>query len=610
MDKALWIYTAAFGISFLLALVLTPAVRTAAVKTNCVANPREDRWHKKKTGLFGGVAIFASVLASWLFTAAGFMGTDAAVKPLLPIIPAGCAVFALGLVDDIFKLNPQYKLTAQVVIASLVVFAGFQVNWLDSVTANILISIFWIVGITNAFNLLDNMDGLAGGIALISGFFLFLWIIIAPDGFQQNQQALQLVVLAYLGGIAGFLVYNFNPASIFMGDAGSLFIGFMLSVLMIAVNPAESGGPRIFNQLSVIFTPILILFVPILDTAFVSLTRKLRSRSIFQGGTDHSSHRMVAVGLSEKKAVWVLYGFSILSGLIAIAIIPIGIFVSIMIISVYLLLAFLFWLYLGSVDVYPQDRQAFEYGGFSKKITAEQGKTLLKILLDLVLITMAYYAAYLLRFEGDIGPDVSFFLKSLPIMFACQVSAFYFFGLYHRVWKGARLGDIPGYFYSVTAGTVAAMLVLLFLYRFQYFSRAVFVIYWGIMLILVTFSRSFFNFIDEALYRASSNGKPALVYGAGFGGSIAVREIENNPRLGLTIKGFIDDDPKLKGKRVYGYPVYGGIEDFERLAEKLGIQVVVISFKTNSHEQKKNLARICTEAGLQTAVKQLEVVLA
>jgi UDP-GlcNAc:undecaprenyl-phosphate GlcNAc-1-phosphate transferase len=163
------------------------------------------------------------------------------------------------------------------------------------------------------------------------------------------------------------------------------------------------------------------------------------------------------------------------------------------------------------------------------------------------------------------------------------------------------------YFKGVTAGTVAAMLVLLFLYRFQYFSRAVFVIYWGLMLILVVFSRFFFKLLDEQIYKANGRGKPTLIYGAGIGGQMAVKEIENNSVLGLTIKGFIDDNPKLKGKKVYGYPVYGSIHDFGNLAGHMSIKEVIISFKPNGCEPKKEIMQICEKIGCEIEVKQMKL---
>lgn len=598
--------TTVFAVSFFLAMILTPGVRYLSVKTDCVACPRKDRWHTRKTGLFGGVAIFLSMTGAWLFSGLYFLDFHSAIAPMAPIAIAGSGIFLLGLADDIFDINPQYKLIGQVVIASVLVLLGFQVNWFDSMTANQLVSIFWIVGITNAFNLLDNMDGLSAGVALISGCFLLLWLVVEPTVFP-HQQAQQLLMLAYLGGIAGFLVYNFYPASIFMGDAGSLLIGFLLSVMMIEIRPLQTGQGSVFNQLSVIFTPILILFVPIIDTAFVSFMRKFTARSIFQGGTDHSSHRMVAMGLSEPRAVLILYVFSILSGVIALAIIPLSMFVSIFIIGAYLLLVLLFWTYLGNVDVYGQAGGSSALKRFSERLVDGYGRTLLCIAFDLLLITMAYYAAYLLRFEGDIGPDFGFFIKSLPIMFACQICAFYVFGQYQNIWKDSRLGDMVVYFKGVTAGTVAAILVLLFLYRFQYFSRAVFVIYWGLMLILVVFSRFFFKLLDEQIYKANGNGKPILIYGAGIGGQMAVKEIENNCGLGFTIKGFIDDNPRLRGKKIYGYPVLGSIDDFAGIAGHMGIEEVIISFKPNGYEPKKEILQICEKTGCQVSVRQMRL---
>jgi UDP-GlcNAc:undecaprenyl-phosphate GlcNAc-1-phosphate transferase len=596
----------AFALSFFLAVILTPGVRYLSVKTNCVACPRQDRWHSKATGLFGGIAIFLSMTGAWLFSGFYFLDFHLAIAPMVPIAVAATGIFLLGLIDDIFDINPQYKLIGQVVIASVLVFLGFHATWFDSMTANQLVSIFWIVGITNAFNLLDNMDGLSAGVALISGCFLLLWLIVEPGVFP-HKQAQQVLMLAYLGGVAGFLVYNFYPASIFMGDAGSLLIGFLLSVMMMEIHPVEAGERTVFNQISVIFTPVLILFVPIVDTTFVSLMRKITSRSIFQGGTDHASHRMVAKGLSEPRAVLVLYFFSILSGIIALTIIPLDLFVSIFIIGVYLLLVMLFWTYLGNVDVYGHAGGSPAIKRFSNRLVGGYGKTFLCVVFDLLLITMAYYAAYLLRFEGNIGPDFGFFLKSLPIMIACQISAFYFFGQYQNVWEGSRLGDMVVYFKGVTAGTVAAMLVLLFLYRFQYFSRAVFVIYWGLMLILVVFSRFFFKLLDEQIYKANGRGKPTLIYGAGIGGQMAVKEIENNSGLGLTIKGFIDDNPKLKGKKIYGYPVYGSIHDFANLAGHMSIKEVIISFKPNGCEPKKEILQICEKTGCEIEVKQMKL---
>ena len=604
-------YSVSFSIAFAASLLLTPMVRHIAVKYNYVATPRIDRWHKKTTGLFGGISIFSSMMAVWLISSVGFFNSQNYIYPLLPVALGGTAMFLLGLVDDISEINPQVKLIGQVVVASVLVIFGFQFHWFESKTANLLISIFWIVGITNAFNLLDNMDGLSAGIAGISGSFLFLWLMILPEACILAAPV-QLMLAAYIGSLLGFLFYNFNPASIFMGDAGSLFIGFVLACLTVIEYPSCAQSVPPFNQLSVIAIPCLILFIPILDTAFVSFMRKLFDRSIFQGGRDHSSHRMVAIGFSERKAVIILYVFAVISGLLALCMNPLHMGISAVIIILYLILVLMFWVYLANVQVYAHSgditdkRTRFFLPGLKK---ARYGRTFFSILLDLVLITVAYYASYLLRFGGDIGPNFNFFLKSLPIMFSCQILCLYIFGVYQRLWAGSRLGDISVYVKGVTSGTVMAVLMILLVYRFQGFSRAIFIIYWGVMLILLTFSRFFFRILDDWVIRENRDGKPTLIYGAGVGGQMLVREIETNSELGLAIVGFLDDDPMKKGKKIHGYPVLGNDRRLPEIIRKYNIKEIVISFKVNSDEKKKEINRVCHQTGIDAAVSQMRLII-
>ena len=603
-------YSAAFFIALCGGMALTPLVRHIAVKYHYVAEPRADRWHQKTTGLFGGVSIFVSMTAAWLIAAGIFFSYSQVVQPLLPLAFGGAAMFLLGLVDDIWEVNPQYKLIGQVVVAAVLVFFGFQFSWFASQTANLLISIFWIVGITNAFNLLDNMDGLSAGIACISGVFLFFWQVIMPD-IHSLAIPVQLMLMAYIGSLLGFLMYNFNPASIFMGDAGSLFIGFVLAGLALVDTPAHAQASPLFNQLSVIAIPCLIMFIPILDTAFVSFMRKLFSRSIFQGGRDHSSHRMVAIGFSEKKAVVILYIFAFSAGLLAMCLYPLDAAISWVIVSLYLLLILFFWAYLAKVEVYSQDANTVNRSTktiLPRWIEAGYGQTLLSVLMDLILITIAYYAAYLLRFGGVIGADFDFFLKSLPIVYACQIFSFYLFGVYQRLWWGSRLGDVAVYVKGVTGGTVLTMLALLFLYRFQSFSRAVFIIYWAVILIFVSFSRFFFRLLDEWVSRGNRNGKPALIYGAGIGGQMAAREIETNTSLGLSLVGFIDDDPGKKGKKINGYPVLGNGRKLGFIIDKYKVETVIVSFQMNGDEKKREIQQLCLRTGLDTKITRMRLV--
>ncbi|MEJ2725373.1 MAG: MraY family glycosyltransferase, partial [Deltaproteobacteria bacterium] len=274
----MYVYLIPFAGAFLLALAVTPLVRKIALASGQVAVPRDTRWHKKETALLGGAAIFAPTLAAWLLTPR-FTNLPSLPISYLPMILCASAIFLLGLADDILSMDPQHKLAGQIVITSVLVFSGVNLDWTASKTLNLVLSIIWVVGITNAFNLLDNMDGLSAGVAFIAGVFVFLTQFLS-DGTGGQQGPLLLMTAAYLGSVLGFLVYNFNPASIFMGDAGSLLIGFVMACLTILAGTEKSTGGSIGHVLSVMASPILIVFIPILDTGFVSLMRKLFGRPI------------------------------------------------------------------------------------------------------------------------------------------------------------------------------------------------------------------------------------------------------------------------------------------------------------------------------------------
>jgi UDP-GlcNAc:undecaprenyl-phosphate GlcNAc-1-phosphate transferase len=596
-----------FLASFLLCVALTPLVRGFARGTGRVAVPKDNRWHKKETALLGGVAIFASMIPAWLLISF-LLGWDDFGRPYLPLILCASGMFALGLVDDLVNMDPQHKLAGQIVLASILIFFGFRLEWTSYKAVNLFLSILWIVGITNAFNLLDNMDGLSAGVAFIAGIFTFLLHYL---GTGTNGPVL-LLTATYLGVLLGFLIYNFNPASIFMGDAGSLFIGFIMACLTVMGGGERAAGGSVTHLLSVIAIPILIVFIPILDTGFVSVMRKLFSRPVSQGGKDHSSHRMVAIGLSERRAVVVLYSFSVISGFIALGLRHMESGLALLLAVLYLLFVAFFWVYLARVKVYAE-RSILSNGkpGVLTPILVEitYRRRLFEVLLDFVLITVAYYAAYILRFEGQIGGNLDFFLRSLPILVACQIFAFYIMGVYRGIWEKTGVRDLIGYVKAITIGTVMPMLFFLFLIRFQSFSRAVFVIYWGLMLIFVSVSRLSFRLLDEGIRIPSRKGARTLIYGAGLGGQLALKEIGNNSDLGLQAVGFIDDNLRLHGRRIQGYPVLGGMEELTDVIRKHDIKKIIVSFKQNSEERAKEIKSLCLGRGLEVDVRQMKVVI-
>ena len=597
-----------FALGCVFALVLTPLTKRLARKTGMVAIPKDNRWHRRETPLLGGVSIFCSMMAAW-FLGAWVSGLAAFPDAYLLLLLCAGGIFALGLADDILNMDPQHKLAGQIIITSLLLFFGFRLDWTQYQTINLFFSILWIVGITNAFNLLDNMDGLSSGVAFISGAFLLVFCFFDGNPGPLDQP-FYLTLGAFLGAILGFLVFNFNPASIFMGDAGSLFMGFTLACLTISGSSRHTGGTGFFNLASIISIPVLILFIPILDTGFVSIMRKLFRRRISQGGRDHSSHRLVAIGFSEKKAVLILYAFSVTSGLMALLINRLTAGTAIVIVILYLLFILFFWIYLARVKVYSE-KPIIDYEG-AKGITTillqiTYRRRVFEVLLDLVLITVAYYTGYLLRFEGAIGPNFDFFLNSLPVVIACQILFFYIFGVYRGVWEDTSIRDLIVYGKAITAGTVVPILILLFMYRFHSFSRAVFVIYWGLMILMVSLSRLSFRLLDEGIRKGNRVGNRVLVYGAGLGGQMTMREIETNKGLEMILAGFVDDNPSLKKRKIRGYPVFGGMADLREVIEKRQIKEIIISFREKSAEKKTEIRNLCNDMGIDVKIKEMKL---
>ena len=330
-------------ISLILCLAMTPAVRLIAIRKGWIAHPTKERWHKKPTAQLGGVAIYISIAIPLLF-ASDFQSllphflrkSEVLSTPSVgAVIWLGMTLlFALGLLDDFLSIKPQTKLVGQILVASAVTFLGFRLHWFTSHTLDTIVTIGWIVGIINALNLLDNMDGLCAGIGCITAIFLAVLF----SGVQFDAMAAAMITA---GCLAGFLVYNFNPASIFMGDCGSLIIGFILAMLSLNISETHAA-----NALAYYAIPVLLLLVPIFDTTMVTIIRLLSGRKASVGGKDHASHRLVLMGFSEKRAVLFLYGVTFVSGIAAVFVnqndtitspaVIIPIFVAILLMGIYL----------------------------------------------------------------------------------------------------------------------------------------------------------------------------------------------------------------------------------------------------------------------------------
>jgi UDP-GlcNAc:undecaprenyl-phosphate GlcNAc-1-phosphate transferase len=457
------------------------------------------------------------------------------------------------------------------------------------------LAIFWLIGITNAINLLDNMDGLASGIAIIAAGFLALSFV---NTGQFNEA---LIMLMFAGALLGFLIYNSNPASIFMGDCGSMFVGFFLaSSALINV----SGG-RSRSFLPVLAVPILVLFIPIFDTTFVTVLRKLSGRAASQGGRDHTSHRLVALGMSERHAVWMLYGFAALSGVLAILVQRARLDVSLAAIAGFTILLTLIGVYLAGVKVYDTNEALKEKPIYAFLIDLSYKRRIFEVLLDVVLIILSYWSAYAINFPPS-SPAWNLFIRTLPVLVFVKMSVFLVMGVYRGLWRYTSMSDLIVFAKAVVLSSVASLILLLFAFRFEGFSRKVFIIDAVLMLICLAGSRMAFRLFRQILPAVgTANGRRVLIYGAGDGGELLLRELRNNRDLNLSPVGFLDDDPAKSGKVIHGLKVFGGNGDLGKVCSQHEIHEVVISSMKMSDERIQEVLQVCTDR--QIAVKRMRI---
>jgi UDP-GlcNAc:undecaprenyl-phosphate GlcNAc-1-phosphate transferase len=581
---------------FFLAVLATFGVRAFARKYNFVAKPKLDRWHKKPTAMLGGVAIFLTTGLMYLF----FVPKT---HDSLVIFAGSTFLFLVGLIDDLLNIKPYQKLIGQLIGAAIIVGFGLKLPLTGFEILDIWLTVFWLVGITNAINLLDNMDGLAAGISAIAAISLAV-------GFGVNGQIDEfLLTIAFISALLGFLVYNFNPASIFMGDCGSMFVGFLLSSSVL-LNQTGGRSRGIFTILAV---PVLILFVPIFDTTFVTILRKVWGRKASQGGRDHTSHRLVALGLSERAAVLMLYVFAIGAGALSLLVSQVGRYSSLALIVAFTLVLAIIGVYLSKVKVYKEQEEDLALQNnavFGFLVNISHKRRIFEVLLDALLITLSYYAAYALLFGNfEESSNWNLFIQTLPILIVLKLATFLVAGVYRGIWRYTSLGDFFTFGKGVLGGSVLSVVVILLFNRFHNFSRAVFILDGIILLFAVVSSRMAFRIIRRLLpIPMSSEGRRVLIYGAGDGGEMVLRELKNNPEWNYQPIGFVDDDPLKKDKVLNGLRVFAGNGSLPAICREKDVQEILISFRSINPERMDEVKAICREANvsLKRALLKIE----
>ena len=544
----------------------------------------------------GGIAIAIAAVLGFSIVVP-HVNTGMLTATCLPIPLAAIAMFVVGVLDDRFRLSPLAKLVSSLIIGAFLVFSLTRrpdngVPWTYTLVATI-----WFAGVCHAFNLLDNMDGLAGGVAVIAAAFL-AWLLSGMLG-----APVVVLLVALCGALTGFLYWNRPPARLFMGDCGSLFIG--------AVIAGASLTPVLQDPMPFPWTALLvvvILVVPLFDTAFVLVLRRLAGRSVTRGGTDHVSHRLVSLGFSERSAVRILYLMGIVGGLTAWALVAGGVEQMIPVAALFAVVMTLVGIYLARVAAYnAQDFEALERSSFApllKDLTFRWHAA--EVMLDLVLIAACYYLAYRLRFEGeDLDHFLPYFTASLPVVLGLKLASLYGSGLYQRSWETFSLRDIAVVLRGVVMGSVLSVLAAAYFYRLEGFSRVVFILDALLLTVAIVATRASFRSMSLVAASRSKRSRRVLVYGAGAFGQLIVREMRANPQWRLNPVAFIDDDPMKAHRWITGVPVRGALNQLEATMRRYKVDEVILSSPSINGSIEHTIREVC--AALDCKVRRLHM---
>ncbi|MGQ9663233.1 MAG: hypothetical protein ACUVWX_12990 [Kiritimatiellia bacterium] len=557
--------------AFLVTFLFTPMARRLARAIGAVARPGERHIHHTEIPKLGGVAVFL-----------GFHSACAVVQ-LVPWLPfsgqldviwyfdfllLSTALLILGLLDDLWQLQPWMKLIGQIGVAVFAFTADMRVGVVLGVDLplplDLLATVIWYITIINAFNLIDGIDGLAAGLAGLAGLGL------AGMFLFRHQPRDALTTLGLVGACTAFLRYNTHPASVFLGDCGSMFLGFTLAAIALST---DSKGPAV----SALAAPILAFGVPLLDTVLAVWRRTVSqiansasseheggSAGNFHADADHVHHRLLRVGVSQRRAaVWLyLFGaFLVATGLLSMIFRShaLGIYILAFVVAAYLILR-----YLARVELW--DSSVLITQGLRRPETRVLAELLLPVF-DSLALTVALAVTLLLA--GSAAPTGTLrreWFDKLPVWVGVPFLCFSLLGIYRRAWGKARISDYMLLGLALAWGVVVAAGLAAIVEQFAFRTLAVMtVLFWGIAFPLVAALRAFPRFIQETAVTFSPRDRSGtrttrriLVYGTGTACALFLAEhmraVLVRTRSGR-VEGLLDEDPNLHGRLAYGLPV-------------------------------------------------------
>jgi UDP-GlcNAc:undecaprenyl-phosphate GlcNAc-1-phosphate transferase len=538
--------------------------------------PRPERWHRKSTPDSGGIAMAVAAALGWVIALPG----------RYPAIAVGAALFwVLGLIDDRLGLRARSKLLAQFVIGSGVIFAGLFFNVTPWRLVNFVLTVFWLVGIANALNLIDNMDGLAAGVAIIIA--VFRAALLSLHGYAD--EAFLCGILAAAAG--GFLIFNFHPARIFMGDSGSMFLGFSLAALTVA-----SPLPHTRSVVAALFYPALTFAYPIFDTTLVSLLRRAAGQSISVGNRDHSSHRLASLGLSERTIVTSLWTFTAVSAMLGLLLhsLPLA---AAALLALLVVFASLFGLFLATLPAYPlpPSGSTGQLGDGREQLSSLRAR--IAVVIDGAFAGIAVSCAFLLRFDLAPPPmQVRHLAVSIPLAAAVHAAASILNRIHRASWTYFDESEILAVLRASALSTAIVCGNLVWL--LPEYPRSIVILYFILVAGIEVSARAFLPMLRSLLVRGERIGRRVAVFGADADGEALVRYLRGSRRPPVVPVVFLDDRSERIGVRVAGLPVRGVSGSVQALRNEFGIEAIVIPAGRSSHDEPPGVRERIQEAGL------------
>jgi FlaA1/EpsC-like NDP-sugar epimerase/UDP-N-acetylmuramyl pentapeptide phosphotransferase/UDP-N-acetylglucosamine-1-phosphate transferase len=522
-------------------------------------HPNHRSLHANPTPRIGGIALVPAALAAM-----------AVWSGYIDVVLLSAALMALSLLDDWREVPPVARLLGHVLCAFIAVWVLLPGIPLIFVLA-LALAVAWV---TNLFNFMDGSDGLAGGMALI-GFGVYA-IAAMP-----SHSPLAAASLAVSGAAAAFLLYNFPPARVFMGDAGSIPLGFLAAVLGLI-------GWR--AGLWPLWFPIVV-FGPFTVDASVTLARRLvRGERIWEAHRSHYYQRLILSGWSHRRTALSEYALMMISGAVAIAALYQSMTVAAMLLGV-LTLA-----YLGAM-VAVDMRSARGGNGIMLPINP---RTALAVLHDLVAAAAAWALAFWLRFNLDMPPDYTqILLHTLPVVVAAQATMFWSFGLYRGLWRYASLHDLRLIFFAVALAALAVPFVLSLLDLARPVPRSAFLIDPMLLVFFMGGSRLAYRGWKEGRLNNLDSGdaESVVVLGAGDAAETLIRDL--GVKREWRLAGVLDDDPTKQGRRIHGVPVLGRLADLSRVTAEHDIKHAIIAMPSMTHTVRRHAVEVASAAGLK-----------